>query len=298
MGALVLEIDELVKHYGKITAVDRLSLAIPRGAVYGILGPNGSGKTTLLGMILDVIEASGGSYSWLLSDASNPRKRIGAILETPNFYPYLSAHTNLEIVCTIKDIDPKRITEVLQQVGLLERSRDRFKTYSLGMKQRLAIASALLADPEVLILDEPTNGLDPRGIIEIRDLILRIAKQGRTIILASHLLDEVQKVCTHFCVLEFGRVIYKGLVDDFEDRKERVLLEAAFMDELKEVLKDMEHLTVERSDTDEILVQMDTNYSTEALNKDLFEKGIVLSKIEVVKHSLEAKFIEILEREL
>ena len=198
----VLTIDHLHKRYGKIQAVNDLSLEIEEGSVFGILGPNGSGKTTTLGMLLSVIRPDFGSFSWFGRSAASPRdaavsrKRIGAILETPIFYPYLSAVENLKIVAQIKGCQYERIDEVLRTVDLLERKDDTFKHYSLGMKQRLAIASALLVDPQVMILDEPTNGLDPQGIAEIRSLIVQIAGQGKTIILASHLLDEVQKVCT------------------------------------------------------------------------------------------------------
>ena len=210
----ILHIDNLTKRFGRITAVNQLSLTVNPGEVFGLLGPNGSGKTTTLGIILGVITPTSGTYSWFGREArANQRKQVGAILENPIFYPYMSGKQNLEIVATIKEVNLNRIPEVLNQVGLAERAKDKFKTYSLGMKQRLAIASALIANPQVLIFDEPTNGLDPQGIAEIRNLITTIAAQGKTIILASHLLDEVQKVCSHFAVMQQGKMLHSGSVN-------------------------------------------------------------------------------------
>ncbi|MEM9328340.1 MAG: ATP-binding cassette domain-containing protein, partial [Bacteroidota bacterium] len=200
-----LEIEGLSKRFGRIQAVNQLNLTVKPGQVFGILGPNGSGKTTTLGMILDVVAPTAGAYRWF--DGKDPvesRRLIGAILETPCFYSYLTAVQNLRIVAHIKKKGKDRIDQVLHQVNLYDRKDDKFKTYSLGMKQRLSIAAALIADPPVLILDEPTNGLDPEGIAEVRSLISSIASEGKTIIMASHLLDEVQKVCSHFCVLRKG----------------------------------------------------------------------------------------------
>ena len=207
----VLTISGLQKNYGKIHAVNDLSLSVERGSVYGILGPNGSGKTTTLAIILGVVNSNGGSYSWFGNENSkNDRKRIGAILEQPLFYPYLTAEKNLQIVASIKGVEYSDIERVLKIVELFERKDSKFRTFSYGMKQRLAIASALLGNPEVLIFDEPTNGLDPKGIAEIRELIIKIAKQGITILLASHLLDEVQKTCSHVAVLKSGKKLYEG----------------------------------------------------------------------------------------
>ncbi|MEL7534665.1 MAG: ATP-binding cassette domain-containing protein, partial [Bacteroidota bacterium] len=198
----VLSTRNLHKNYGRITAVNQLNLEVPEGTVFGLLGPNGSGKTTTLGMILGVTSPTSGDFLWFGEAASHKqRKQVGSILEKPNFYPNFSAYKNLALACKIKEVSSDRIDEVLEQVGLAERKNDSFQTFSLGMKQRLAIGSALLAHPKVLILDEPTNGLDPEGIAEIRELIIDIASTGKTIILASHLLDEVQKVCTDFAVL-------------------------------------------------------------------------------------------------
>ncbi|NTV84162.1 MAG: ATP-binding cassette domain-containing protein, partial [Bacteroidales bacterium] len=211
MKDIVLSIRGLTKRYGSITAVSNLDLDIERGSVFGILGPNGSGKTTTLGVLLDVTRADSGTFSWFGGlPVKTQRKRIGAILEVPLFYPYLSGRQNLEMVAKIKDLPGDDVDEALKMVDLYERRDSKFRTYSLGMKQRLAVASTLIGKPEVLILDEPTNGLDPRGIAEIRNIILDVASQGVTIILASHILDEVQKTCTHMAVLEKGKKLFSG----------------------------------------------------------------------------------------
>ena len=204
----VLEIHQLTKRFGSFTAVNNISFSVEKGNVYGLLGPNGSGKSTTLGMILNAINPTAGSWKWFDQNPdNNSLKRIGAIIESPKFYPYLSAQKNLEIVADIKEASHSKIDEKLELVGLISRKKDKFQHFSLGMKQRLAIAAALLNDPEVLILDEPTNGLDPQGIIQIRELIIKIAEQGTTIILASHLLDEVEKVCSHVVVLNQGKML-------------------------------------------------------------------------------------------
>ncbi|MEQ9307280.1 MAG: ATP-binding cassette domain-containing protein, partial [Marinoscillum sp.] len=239
-----LEIKGLSKNFGKIKAVQNLNLTIKSGQVYGILGPNGSGKTTTLGMILDVVAPTGGSYSWF--DGMSPiaaRKKIGAILETPCFYPYLTAVQNLRVTAHIKETSFDRIEEVITQVGLFDRKDHKFKTYSLGMKQRLSIAAALLADPPVLILDEPTNGLDPQGIAEIRQLIKEIAANGKTILLASHLLDEVQKVCTHFCVLRQGVKLHEGPVNDILGETDEIEISASDNKLLKAKLESYEGIS-------------------------------------------------------
>jgi ABC-2 type transport system ATP-binding protein len=195
--------------------VNDLSFDIQKGNVYGILGPNGSGKSTTLGIILNVVNRTSGDFKWFNGQLSthDALKRVGAIIERPNFYPYMTAIQNLALVCKIKGIDTANIEEKLKTVNLYERRNSKFRTFSLGMKQRLAIASALLNDPEILILDEPTNGLDPQGIHEIRQIIKEIAKNGTTILLASHLLDEVEKVCSHVVVIRQGVKLYSGRVD-------------------------------------------------------------------------------------
>jgi ABC-type multidrug transport system ATPase subunit len=290
----VLSIQNLSKHYGKIKAVDQLDLEIKRGNVFGILGPNGSGKTTTLGMILDVINPTAGNYTWFgQASDQNTRKRIGAILEHPIFYPYLTGVQNLNIVCDIKEVSKTRVPEVLEQVGLVDRGNSKFKTYSLGMKQRLSIASALLCDPEVMILDEPTNGLDPEGIAEIRELIIDIANSGKTIILASHLLDEVQKVCTHFCVLQRGKLIHTGLVEDVGKGDLTVEVKAD-ADDLESLLSSSGMTKRIRRELDKYTATMVNGYGAKDINEYLFKEGVTAKHLVVKTKSLEKQFLEIL----
>ena len=212
----ILSLKDLDKKFGQVHAVNNLSFDIQKGNVYGILGPNGSGKSTTLGIILNVVNRTSGEFSWFDGKLSTHEalKKVGAIIERPNFYPYMTAAQNLKLICKIKGISTDKIDEKLKTVNLFERRDSKFRTFSLGMKQRLAIASALLNDPEILILDEPTNGLDPQGIHEIRQIITEIASKGTTILLASHLLDEVEKVCSHVVVIRNGIKLYSGRVDE------------------------------------------------------------------------------------
>ena len=290
----VLSIKNLSKHYGRIKAVDNLSLEVKRGSVYGILGPNGSGKTTTLGVILSVINQTSGDFEWFGKPSTqNTRKKIGAILEHPIFYPYLTAVQNLKIVCDIKEVSYSRIDEVLEQVVLADRKDHKFKTFSLGMKQRLSIASALLCDPDVMILDEPTNGLDPQGIAEIRDLIIDIANGGKTIIIASHLLDEVQRVCTHFCVLQRGKLIHDGLVEDVG--KGATIVEVkADTDNLLEVLEASGLASGVKRELDKYTLTMLDRYSAVDVNEYLLKQGIIAKHLIVKVKTLEKQFLEIL----
>jgi len=236
----ILEINNLTKKYPRITAVNNLNLQIQQGEVYGILGPNGSGKTTTLGMILDVIHPTSGSFSWFgeNKNSAHLRHRIGAILETPNFYPYMNAIQNLAIVAKIKGIATDEITKVLEVVGLAKRARSSFRSYSLGMKQRLAIAAALLGDPEVLIFDEPTNGLDPQGIVDVRELLIKIAQQGKTILLASHIIDEVEKICSHAAIIKNGHLLAAGSVTTLLSTEPYYELAATDMPRLQQLLQE------------------------------------------------------------
>ncbi len=291
----VLAIKDLHKRYGKVQAVSGLSLEVQPGTVFGILGPNGSGKTTTLGIVLDVVKKDAGTYEWFgKSPSSESRKKIGAILETPVFYPYLSAVENLRVVARIKEVPFTRIEEVLLWVGLAERKMDAFKTFSLGMKQRLAIASALLSDPAVMILDEPTNGLDPQGIAEIRDLIIRIAQEGKTIIMASHLLDEVQKVCTHFAVLKKGKLIYSGGVREALSGTDMVEVASADMDRLQQIAAQFPFVQQVSRENGILKVRLLPEKSSLDLNQFLVEQGVVVSHLSQKTKSLEKQFLEIL----
>src|SRR6478735_8213315 len=244
----VLTINGISKSYGSIRALNNFSFEVPQGSVFGILGPNGSGKTTLLSIILDVLKANNGNFLWFGHPGSpEQRKKIGSLLETPNFYHYLSAIDNLKVTQSISGRGNEQdVNEVLKKVKLYERRKSRFKSYSLGMKQRLAIAASLLGDPKVLVLDEPTNGLDPVGIAEIRQLIIELKNSGHTIIMASHLLDEVEKVCTHVAILRTGELLITGRVDEILVDDDVVELSASDLDALSAVLKQLnEHVVID-----------------------------------------------------
>ena len=289
----ILTIENLTKKFGKLTAVDNLSFSIEKGNVYGILGPNGSGKSTTLGIVLNVVNKTSGSFSWFGGDVSthNALKKVGAIIERPNFYPYMSAKQNLELVCKIKGVATTQVQKTLDTVGLLDRQDDTFKGFSLGMKQRLAIASALLNTPEILILDEPTNGLDPQGIHQIRGIIQKIASQGTTILLASHLLDEVEKVCTHVVVLSKGKSLYVGRVEQMNASFGFVTLQCSDMSGLKKVLEESTSFENIKQDAAYLVANLTQEMDAAKLNAFLFEKGITLSHLVQRKESLEEKFL-------
>lgn len=290
----VLSVNKLTKNFGKLCAVNQLDLEVKRGQVFGMLGPNGSGKTTTLGMLMGVVNPTAGSFNWFGEPATNlTRRKIGAVLEHPIFYPYLSGQKNLELNAMIKGADPNNIARVLDIVELTARKDDKYKTYSLGMKQRLAIASALVSDPIILILDEPTNGLDPMGIAEIREIIKRIANDGKTIILASHLLDEVQKVCTHFAVLKRGNLMHIGPVDDVGKGEEIVEVQA-YHDDLGVLLQEFIGSGTIKKENGIFQVMMKEGFHSKDLNRFLFDRGIVASHLATRKKSLEKQFLEIL----
>ena len=293
----ILEVKDLTKKFKQI-AVNNISFDIEKGNVYGLLGPNGSGKSTTFGMLLSTINPTSGSWKWFGKDGTDTDtlKKIGAIIEQPNFYPYLSAEKNLEIVATIKGVPNSRIDEVLETVNLLARKKDAFKTYSLGMKQRLSIASALLANPQVLILDEPTNGLDPEGIIQIRDIINSIAKSGTTIIVASHLLDEIEKICSHVIVLKHGTAIYSGSVDAMSNTKGFFELKSDNPELLISALNQLNVFSSVKEKDQLVIAQISEDISASELNRKLFEKGISLSHLQKKKESLETQFLELVKQ--
>lgn len=292
----VLTLQNISKSYGKIKALSNLSFEIPEGSVFGILGPNGSGKTTLLSIILDVLKADNGNYLWFGQPGSpDQRKKIGSLLETPNFYHYLSAVNNLKVTRSISSRgDENGITDVLQKVKLFERKDSRFSSYSLGMKQRLAIAAALLGSPKVLVLDEPTNGLDPVGIAEIRELMIELNKQGHTIIMASHLLDEVEKVCTHVAILKKGSLITSGDVDEVLVNEDIVEIGAADIGKLTQVMQQYPLSTSVAHNGNYLQVIFTKGSSNlEDINNFCFSKGVVLNHLILKKKRLEAKFFEL-----
>ncbi len=291
----ILTINNLTKKFGYLTAVKDLSFTINKGNVYGILGPNGSGKSTTLGVVLNVVNKTKGDFHWFDGNVSthDALKKVGAIIERPNFYPYMSAYQNLKLVCKIKGVDFNEIDDKLELVGLLDRKNSKFSTFSLGMKQRLAIASALLNNPEILILDEPTNGLDPQGIHQIRELIKDIAKNGTTILLASHLLDEVEKVCSHVVVLRKGVKLYSGRVDEMISSHGFFELKCDDHEKLKLVLNTIDTIGSVKDREGLITAFLNEPMEASEFNKLLFDKGIILSHLVKRKESLEEQFLHL-----
>jgi ABC-2 type transport system ATP-binding protein len=292
----ILSINNLNKIFGKkIHAVNNVSFEIQKGNVYGILGPNGSGKSTTLGIVLNVVNKTSGDFSWFNGtlETHEALKKVGAIIERPNFYPYMTAQENLELVCKIKDIPYNKVFEKLELVGLLDRKDSKFRTFSLGMKQRLAIASALLNDPEILILDEPTNGLDPQGIRQIRDIIKLIASKGTTILLASHLLDEVEKVCSHVVVLRHGKMLYEGLVDEMSKNDGFFELQSKDNSQLLSALNNHPSIDHCVEEDGKVTAYLKTDLESDELNKYLFENKVVLTQLIKRKRSLEEQFLQL-----
>lgn len=291
----ILTINNLTKKFGPITAVNDLSFTIEKGNVYGILGPNGSGKSTTLGIVLNVVNRTEGNFEWFNNSVSTHEalKKVGAIIERPNFYPYMTAVQNLELVCKIKGVTTDKVLEKLELVGLEDRKYSKFRTYSLGMKQRLAIASALLNDPEILILDEPTNGLDPQGIHQIREIIKKVAAAGTTILLASHLLDEVEKVCTHVVILRKGKSLYTGSVDNMNTSHGFFIIGSNDMIALKTELENQSFIGNIKEEGENFIAYLNEPIEATALNQLLYDKGIVLSHLIKRKESLEEQFLEL-----
>jgi ABC-2 type transport system ATP-binding protein len=292
----VLSLNTISKSYGRVKALKNVSFDIPQGSVFGILGPNGSGKTTLLSIILDVLKADNGNFSWFGQPGSpEQRKKIGSLLETPNFYHYLSAVDNLKVTQSISGRgNASDIDTVLKKVRLFERRKSRFKTFSLGMKQRLAIGGALLGDPKVLVFDEPTNGLDPVGIAEIRELIVELKNNGHTIIMASHLLDEVEKVCTHVAILKTGTLLTTGSVEEVMMDEDVVELSASDLPALAAALQQFgTNIKIDEAARTVTLVLPKGTSRAEDINNFCFSKGIVLNHLILKKKRLEVRFFEL-----
>jgi ABC-2 type transport system ATP-binding protein len=293
-GNPVLSINNISKTYGAVRALHQVSFNIPQGSVFGVLGPNGSGKTTLLGILLQVLNADSGSYSWLGGmPPEAARKKIGSLLETPNFYHYLSATDNLKITATIRGYGGDDAERVLKLVGLFDRRDSKFQTYSLGMKQRLAIGAALLGRPGILVLDEPTNGLDPAGIAEIRALINQLHTEGHTIIIASHLLDEVEKVCTHMAILKKGELLTTGTVAGLLHSEKMIEISAQDINALTQCITHMPGVQNVLNAGNLLQVYCTGNVEPADINKWCMQQGIVLTQLVLKKRSLESKFMEL-----
>ena len=290
----ILKINGLTKKYGPITALNKLDLNIEAGNIYGLLGPNGSGKTTTLGIILGILSQTSGSFEWFDGAYGDKyRMRIGAILETPNFYPYLNARKNLEIVQDIKNHHSDDLDSLLETVNLAHRKKSKFRQYSLGMKQRLAIAATLVGEPDVVIFDEPTNGLDPEGIAEVRKILKRVAESGKTVIMASHLLYEVEKICSHVAIIKDGQLLATGPVGSILSNDVTVEVGASDIDRLAQLVSKVEWIhSVVRID-DLIEFQMDENRTAYEINTLAHQNNIVLTHLVSRKRKLEDEFLEI-----
>ena len=290
----VLQINNLSKNYGKLKALDGLNLTIEAGNIYGLLGPNGSGKTTTLGIILGILSQNSGDYEWFGGEyGEKARMRIGSILETPNFYPYLNAVQNLQIVNLIKNAGRADFTDLLELVDLEDRKYSKFKTYSLGMKQRLAIAATLIGDPDVVIFDEPTNGLDPQGIAEVRKILKRVADSGKTVIMASHILDEVEKICSHVAFIKKGKLLATGPVGAILSTDALIEIDSEDRNALKEFLSNRQQIKKITPLTEFFECTMEESTSVADINKAAFEQGIILTHLVGRKRRLEEEFLEI-----
>lgn len=292
----VLQINNLTKRYGSITAVNNLNLEIEAGSIFGILGPNGSGKTTTLGIILGIIGEDSGDYTWFEDNTTkNHRKRIGAILETPNFYPYLNAEENLKIISQIKGVKNQDFEGILKTVNLYERKKSKFRSYSLGMKQRLAIGATLVGEPDVVIFDEPTNGLDPEGIAEVRNILTKVAQGGKTVIMASHILDEVEKVCTHVGIIKKGNLLAVGNVGSILSSNQFIEIGAVDNEKLKADLQGMPAFIKISEKKKYLECEVSNNVDSARISKALYEKGNVITHFVSKKRSLENEFLEIIK---
>ncbi len=302
---LVIETTDLSKRYRKIAvkggvtdtiAVDHISFTVEQGQVFGFLGPNGSGKTTTIGMLMGIISRTGGSFR--LFGGSTPqeihqaRQRTGGTLEYPNFYPYMSGLANLKLVANIKRKSMRDVEEVLEVVGMSKRQKGLFQTYSLGMKQRLALAATMLGNPELVIFDEPANGLDPDGMREIREIIGRLSDRGTTVFLSSHLLSEVERTCSHVAIIKKGRLLRQGAVSDVTSGAPMAVLKAADMNILEQAVTSYpESHWVKRRD-EYVVAELATD-DLATLNRYLVERGIYVSELKLQHRSLEDVFMEV-----
>lgn len=292
----MIETSGLTKRFGPTLAVDGVSLRVRRGQVCGFLGPNGSGKTTTIGMLLGILTPTAGSFRLLGhppgGGLQRARRRIGATLEQPNFYPYLTGRENLRIVANVKGASSASLERALDLVGMSRRADGRFDEYSLGMKQRLGLAATVLGDPELVILDEPANGLDPEGMREIREIIGRMAGDGTTIFLSSHLLWEVERTCTHVAIIEEGRLVREGSVEEITGDRVVAVLEAADPERLWAAALGYPGATEARRDGDRVMAALEED-DLAALNRYLAARGIHLSHLSRQKRSLEDVFMEL-----
>ncbi len=293
----VLETHALTKRYGSLLAVDRLSIQVPRGGVFGLLGPNGSGKTTTMSMVLGLVAPTSGTFHLLGQETARGHQEalhhVGALVEAPALYPYLSGRENLQYFQGISGGgDSEEIDKLLEMVGLAERGGSLFSTYSQGMKQRLGIACALVSDPTLLILDEPTNGLDPAGMAEVRELIRRLGTEGRTVLLSSHLLHEVEQVCDNIAILSRGRLLAQGAIRDLLQRRGGVRLSTTDNAKAATIISALPWVAGVTTDHGYLVAEGPPDRSWE-LSVALSDQGIAIREMSPVQASLEHYFMEV-----
>jgi len=289
----VIQTQGLTKRYGTLTAVDRLTLGVRRGEVYGFLGPNGAGKTTTLRMLVGLVRPTSGSATILGTRPGSPDglARIGALIEAPGFYPFLSARDNLRVMAMHAGTGAERVDTVLEEVDLGDRAKDRFGTYSQGMKQRLGVASALLKDPDVLILDEPTTGLDPKGMAEMREFIRGLGDGGRTVLLSSHLMPEVEQICDRVGVIHRGALVREGTVDELRGGRS-LLVRAEPLERAGRVLESLPGVTDMSTRDGAMSITVDPAEAS-SINRALVAAGIAVSELRSERASLEDVFLEL-----
>jgi len=294
----ILSIRGLSKSYNHLKAIQNLNLDISEGQAYGLLGPNGSGKTTTLSIVMGILRQNGGTYSWFGQEPiPGQRRSIGSLIETPHFYPYLNLEKNLRIICDIKGLGYSDINRVLESANLLERKRSRFSSMSLGMKQRLGLAAALLGDPKVLVLDEPTNGLDPEGIAEVREMVMDQVNAGKTLILASHILSEVERICSHVAILKKGELLANGPVKELLTEDEIIEVSSENNLKLGLALKEAKLVSETSEENGLLILTLKEGVSVAEINSFAFSKKLVITHILSRKRSLESQFLELVKQE-
>ena len=294
----ILSTQGLSKSYKSVQAIKNLNLEILEGQAYGILGPNGSGKTTTLSIVTGILHQDSGHFRWFGEEPqSSQRKKIGSLIETPHFYPYLSLVKNLQIICDIKGLNYDDIDRVLDSAKLSERKRSRFSTMSLGMKQRLGIAAAMLGDPKVLVLDEPTNGLDPEGIAEVREIVIEQVGTGKTLILASHILNEVEKICSHVAILKKGELLANGPVRELLAEDEIIEISCGTNNKLKEALEGSALIKEVVEENGMLVLTLGEGASPAEINAFAHARGYLLDHMLSRKRSLESQFLELVKED-
>ena len=292
----ILEIHSLSKSYRSIKAINKLSLSIEKGQAYGLLGPNGSGKTTTLSILTGILKQDSGSFLWFGENpTAKQRIKIGSLIETPHFYPYLNLERNMKILCEIKKQDYADIERALKETKLYDRRKSKFRTLSLGMKQRLGIAAALLGDPEVLVLDEPTNGLDPEGIAEVRETVLEQVDRGKTLIIASHILSEVERICSHLAILKQGELLTSGSVKELLAEEEMIEFTSSDNETLLMKLRESKLIKEIEKENGMLSALLEQNVTTADINSFAFKNKITLSHLVSKKKSLETQFLELVK---